>query len=139
LRDPAVAAHLATQKEEVARFMKAPFEPELTESSVAAVKEGQEGRQEREPLRYRAGAGPNVSARGKEIFEQQGCNACHGDGGVGSPAGPKLIGVSAKYDEQKLEAILRTPTSAMTLGGMQPTDLKGPDMKALIAYLESLQ
>jgi mono/diheme cytochrome c family protein len=36
-----------------------------------------------------------VVAKGKGIFEQRSCNACHGDGGVGTAAAPALIGAGA--------------------------------------------
>jgi ubiquinol-cytochrome c reductase cytochrome b subunit len=125
LRDPAVASQLAKQHEDVVSFMKAPFEPELAGSSLAAANV--------------ALANP-LAAKGKDIFEQQGCNACHGDGGVGTAAAPKLIGVGAKYDGAKLEALLKQPNSKMTAGGMPATtDLKDEDMKALVAYVQSLK
>jgi cytochrome c2 len=58
---------------------------------------------------------------------------------MGTAAAPKLIGVGAKYDPQRLESILKQPTSKMTAGGMSPVELKDEDLKALIAYLESLK
>jgi ubiquinol-cytochrome c reductase cytochrome b subunit len=124
LRDPAVASQLAKQRDDVKAFMKEPFEPELAESSLAAAN---------------AALADPVAAKGKAIFEQQACNACHGDNGMGTAAAPKLIGVGAKYDPEKLESILKQPTSKMTAGGMPPVELKDEDMKALIAYLESLK
>ncbi len=126
LRDPVVAAQIARQHEEVKAFMKEPFEPELAGSSVSVVNAAL------------ASANP-LGAKGKEIFEQQGCNACHGDGGVGSAAGPKLIGVGAKFSREKLEGLLKHPSDAMTQGGMQPVDLKDENLKALITYMESLK
>jgi ubiquinol-cytochrome c reductase cytochrome b subunit len=124
LRDLAVASQLAKQHEEVEAFMGAPFEPELAGSSLAAANV--------------ALANPLV-AKGKSIFEEQGCNACHGDNGIGTPAAPKLIGVGVKYDSKKIEALLKQPTPAMAQGGMTPTELKNEDLQALIAYLESLK
>jgi mono/diheme cytochrome c family protein len=80
-----------------------------------------------------------LAAKGRDIYEQQSCNACHGDNGIGSAAGPKLVGVGNKFDSQKLEALLKRPSAAMTQEGMTPTDLNGEDVKALIAYVESLK
>jgi ubiquinol-cytochrome c reductase cytochrome b subunit len=124
LRDPAVASQLAKQHEDVESFMKTPFEPELSGSSLAAANV--------------ALADP-LAAKGKDIFEQQACNACHGDAGVGTAAAPKLIGVGAKYSSEKLQALLKQPNSKMTAGGMPATDLKDEDMKALVAYVRSLK
>ncbi len=124
LRDPAIASQLAKQHEDVESFMKTPFEPELSGSSLAAANV--------------ALADP-LAAKGKDIFEQQACNACHGDGGVGTAAAPKLIGVGAKYSSEKLQALLKQPNSKMTAGGMPATDLKDEEMKALVAYVRSLK
>ena len=124
LRDPSIASQVAMQREEVEQFMKTPFEPELAGSSLAAANV--------------ALANP-LAAKGKDIFEQQSCNACHGDNGIGTTAGPKLIGIGGKFDSQRLEGLLKQPSNAMTLGGMQPVDLKDDDLKALIVYIQSLK
>src|SRR5713101_9548310 len=121
--DAGVAQQLAKQRSEEEEFMRKPFEPELSSASLAAANV--------------ALADP-LAAKGKNIFEAQSCNACHGDNGIGSAAGPKLIGVGNKFDTQKLEALLKHPSDAMTQGGMQPVDLKDEELKALVAYVESL-
>ncbi len=122
--DPGVAQQLAKQNAQEEEYARKPFEPELSSASLAATNV--------------ALADP-LAARGKTIFEAQSCNACHGDGGVGSAAAPKLIGVSGKISSQKLETLLRHPSVAMTEGGMQAVDLKDEEVKALIAYVESLK
>jgi len=124
LRDPGVSSQIARQDEEVKAFMKAPFEPELAGSSLAVANVALTN-----PL----------AAKGRDIYEQQSCNACHGDNGIGSAAGPKLIGMGNKFDSLQLEALLKQPSTAMSQGGMTPTDLNGEDLKALIAYVESLK
>jgi quinol-cytochrome oxidoreductase complex cytochrome b subunit/mono/diheme cytochrome c family protein len=122
--DPGIAQQLAKQKSEEAAYMREPFEPELSSGSLAAANV--------------ALADP-LAAKGKSIFEAQSCNACHGDNGIGSAAAPKLIGVGTKFNAQKLEVLLKQPSTAMTQGGMTPSALKDEDLKALIAYLESLK
>jgi ubiquinol-cytochrome c reductase cytochrome b subunit len=122
--DPGIAQQLAKQNSEEAEYMRKPFEPELSSGSLAAANV--------------ALADP-LAAKGKIIFEAQSCNGCHGDNGIGSAAAPKLTGVGAKFNTQKLEALLKQPSAAMTQGGMTPSDLKDEDLKALIAYLESLK
>ena len=124
MRNPGVAAQLKAQREATKEFMSAKFEPELSGSSLSA--------------QNLALANPEA-AKGKETFEAQGCNACHGDNGVGTAAAPKLVGVGAKYDAAKIEALLHTPTAKMTAGGMPPVQLKDDEMKSLIAYLQSLK
>jgi ubiquinol-cytochrome c reductase cytochrome b subunit len=124
MRNPGVAAQLRAQQEATKEFMNAKFEPELSGNSLIAQNV--------------ALANPEA-AKGKEIFEAQSCNACHGDNGVGTAAAPKLVGVGAKYDAAKIAALLHTPTAQMTAGGMPPVELKDSDMKPLIAYLQSLK
>lgn len=124
MRNPGVSAQLKAQHEDTEQFMKAKFEPELSGGSLVA---------------QNAALSNPQAARGKEIFEGQGCNACHGDNGLGTAAAPKLIGVGTKYDAAKLEDLLHHPTAKMTAGGMPTVDLKAEEMKSLIAYLQSLK
>jgi ubiquinol-cytochrome c reductase cytochrome b subunit len=124
LRNPGVAGQLKTQRDATEEFMKAKFEPETSGGTLAAQNV--------------ALANPEAT-KGKAIFEREACNACHGDGGIGSAAAPKLLAVSNKYDSAKLEALLRHPTDKMTAGGMPAVDLKGDEMNLLIAYLQSLK
>ena len=120
-KNPGVAAQLERQHKQEQEFMKMPFQPEI----VGA-----------------AGMGAptdSLAGKGKGIFSKSDCNSCHGENGAGTAAGPKLVGVGSKYDKAKLEAALKSPTSAMLLGGMEPVDLAPGDMDALIAYLQSLK
>ena len=122
--DPGVAQQLAKQQAEENDYMHKPFEPELSSGSLAAANT--------------ALADP-LAAKGKTIFEGQSCNACHGDGGVGTAAAPALIGISTKLNPDQLAALFKHPTAKMTAGGMPPIDLPADDLKALIAYVESLK
>lgn len=122
--DAAVAQQLARQTLQEDEFMRKPFEPELSSASLAAENV--------------ALADP-VAAKGKSIFEAQSCNACHGDGGVGTIAAPALIGMGAKYSRDQLADILKHPTAKMSAGGMPAVDLSVDDVNALIAYVESLK
>jgi ubiquinol-cytochrome c reductase cytochrome b subunit len=124
IHNPGVAAQLQKQHEETVEFMNAKFEPELSGGSLVA--------------QNIALANPEAT-EGKAIFERESCNACHGDNGSGSAAGPKLIGVGGKYHSSQLESVLRRPTEKMTAGGMPPVDLKNEEMKALLAYLQGLK
>jgi ubiquinol-cytochrome c reductase cytochrome b subunit len=122
--DPEVAQQLTKQKTEETSYMSKPFEPELSSASLAAANV--------------ALADP-LAAKGKAIFESQSCNACHGDGGVGTAAGPALIGVGAKVSADQITELLRHPTTKMKAGGMPTPDLSPDDMKALVAYVTSLK
>ncbi|MGD0404613.1 MAG: cytochrome b N-terminal domain-containing protein [Candidatus Acidiferrales bacterium] len=122
--DASVAQQLAKQKVEEQEYMRKPFEPELSSASLAAANV--------------ALADP-LAAKGKTIFEAHSCNACHGDGGIGTAAAPALIGVSAKFTPDQLVALFKHPTAKMNAGGMPPVDFPPDDMNALIAYLENLK
>src|SRR5947208_15432315 len=124
MRNPGLAAQLRTQHEETVQFMKAKFEPELSGGSLVA--------------QNAALANPEA-AKGKAIFEREGCNACHGDNGIGTSAGPKLIGIGSKYDAPKLETLVRTPTEKMTSGVMQPVGFTEDEMTLPIESLQSFK
>ena len=124
LRDPGIAPQLAKQRAEVAAFMKKPFEPELGGSSLIAAT---------------VALSNPVAAKGKKVFDQEGCAECHGEDLTGTSAAPTLIGVGDKYDSGKLESLLKQPTDAMMDGGMMPVDIKDEDLKVLIVFLEALR
>jgi ubiquinol-cytochrome c reductase cytochrome b subunit len=122
--DPAVAQQLGRQKAEEDEYMRKPFEPDLSSASLAAAN---------------VNLADPLAANGKTIFEAHSCNACHGDGGIGTAAAPALVGISAKFPSDQLANLLQHPTAKMTAGAMAAVDLPTGDMKALIAYLESLK
>src|SRR5580700_4900266 len=122
--DPGVAQQLAKQSAEENEYAKKPFEPELSSASLAAAN---------------VTLADPLAAKGKTIFESQSCNACHGDGGVGTAAGPALVGIAAKVPADQLAQFFKHPTSKMTAGGMPPVDLPPDDLKALVAYVASLK
>ena len=122
--DAGVVQQLAKQRTEEAEYMRKPFKPELSSASLAA---------ENVVL-----ADP-MAAKGKTIFEAQSCNACHGDGGVGTAAAPALVSIGTKLSADQLAELFKHPTGKMTAGGMPPIDLPPDDLKALIVYVESLK
>ena len=120
--DPGYAAQIVAQQKDTEEFMRKPFEPEVAQStaSLSVIPAN------------------SLVAQGAQIYQTQSCNACHGDGGVGTPAGPKLTGIHQRFSENHLSDVLRTPSAKMVAGGMAPIDLPPDTMKALVAYLESL-
>jgi mono/diheme cytochrome c family protein len=83
------------------------------------------------------GAGKATDVRGKDIFDSQGCGACHGESGTGG-SGPALTNISSQYPPAKLTAILKAPTASMKAAGMIPLTLNAADMKELVSYVSSL-
>jgi ubiquinol-cytochrome c reductase cytochrome b subunit len=123
-RDAGVVQQLAKQRAEENEYANKPFEPELSSASLAAAN---------------VTLADPLAAKGKAIFEGHSCNACHGDGGVGTAAAPALVGVRAKFSPEQLADLFKHPTPKMNAGGMPPIDLPPSDLKALIAYAESLK
>jgi quinol-cytochrome oxidoreductase complex cytochrome b subunit/mono/diheme cytochrome c family protein len=122
--DPGVAQQLAKQRAEEDEYMHKPFEPELSSASLAAAN---------------VTLADPLAAKGKTIFEGQSCTACHGDAGVGTAAAPALTGIKTKFSPEQLADLFKHPTAKMNSGGMPPIDLPPDDLKALIAYVESLK
>jgi mono/diheme cytochrome c family protein len=122
--DSGVAEQLAKQRTEEDEYARKPFEPELSSASLSAAN---------------VTLADPLAAKGKTIFEAQSCNACHGDGGVGTAAAPALTGVNKKFSPDQVAELFQHPTAKMTGGGMPSIDLPPDDLKALIAYLQSLK
>ncbi len=125
--DPSVAAQLARQEEAEKEFMHQPFQPEMEAGSAGAA-----------AATSSSPVNPLV-AKGKQIFESNGCVACHGAGGVGTAMAIKLIGIGQKLPPDQLADLIRHPNAKMKAGGMPAFPFSDEDMKALIAYLDSLK
>jgi Cytochrome b subunit of the bc complex len=123
-RDPSIAKQVAKQREETEQFMREPFEPEPAIGSLAAANV--------------ALADP-LAAAGKKVYEGESCDACHGENGVGTAAGPKLAGAIAQKSVEELSSLLRHPTAKMIAGEMKPVEVSDEDLKALVAYIKSLK
>ena len=80
-----------------------------------------------------------LAAAGKKIYGDQSCDACHGESGIGTDAGPKLAGTIAQKPAAEMAQLLRHPNAAMTKGQMPPVEVSDAEMKALVAYIQSLK
>jgi mono/diheme cytochrome c family protein len=123
-RDPSIAKQVAKQREDTEKFMAEAFEPEPAVGTLVATNI--------------ALADP-VAAKGKKIYESESCDACHGENGVGTNAGPKLAGGTAAKPAEELSNLLRHPTPKMIEGEMKAVDVSDDDLKALVAYIKSLK
>jgi ubiquinol-cytochrome c reductase cytochrome b subunit len=125
-REGPTAQQIAHQQEEEKAYSATPFEPytnapEPSSSGVAIA-------QIADPL----------VAKGKGIFNERGCNACHGDDGTGTALAPSLVGVTKKLPQDRLVALLHNPNARMKAGGMPTVDASPDEMTALLAYLRAL-
>ncbi len=85
-----------------------------------------------------------TAARGKSIFDSQGCSGCHGETGGGG-TGPALAHISSQYSpvqmaavQKGLTAVLKVPTPKMKAAGMIPLTVNSADMEALVSYVSSI-
>jgi len=129
--DPAIAQQLALQDKQAEDFMKEPFKPE----TIGAAPE---------PGSNSAGAAaapaPNpLLAQGQQVFESHACNACHGQGGAGTPLAPKIAKIGQKYPPDKLLDLFNHPTPKMDAGHMPHFQFTIDDVKAIEAYLDAQQ
>lgn len=78
-----------------------------------------------------------LERRGQALFVRLKCYSCHGINGGGGPVGPDL-GLGGQRDPKKVEAFLRNPGAFNTHTVMPAYNLPPDDMKALVAYLVSI-
>jgi cytochrome c oxidase subunit II len=86
------------------------------------------------------GQEPNARAiRGEQVWVSQGCYGCHLIGKFGTPVGPELSRVGAKYEASYLRQWLRDPESVRPTAHMPKLDLNPEEIDALAVYLASLK
>ena len=76
-------------------------------------------------------------AYGRELFVEKNCIACHNIGGVGSKAGPDLLGVSKRHSAQWIDEQLVDPQFVYPGSSMPMYDLETNARKALVAYMDT--
>jgi mono/diheme cytochrome c family protein len=79
------------------------------------------------------------SERGRQWFFDNGCHGCHTVGVVGTPIGPDLSHVGAKYPRAFLERWLRDPAAVHPAGHMPRLELTDAQISALAAFLATLR
>ena len=83
---------------------------------------------------------PPMLAKGREVYEAQGCSACHVLKGTGSAAGPDLTDVGARRDAEWLKRFIQDPAAVRTGSFMPPYGgLPAEELDALTMYLASLK
>ena len=76
---------------------------------------------------------------GKRYFMDSGCYGCHIVGKMGTPIGPDLSHVGAKYSRAYLERWLKDPAAQRPSAHMPKLELSEQQAKALADFLSSLR
>lgn len=79
------------------------------------------------------------AARGEKVWVTQGCYGCHLIGKFGTPIGPELSRVGAKYEASYLRQWLRDPQSVRPTAHMPKLELSPEEIDSLAVYLASLK
>ena len=79
------------------------------------------------------------AASGRSMFMEQGCHGCHTVKALGTPIGPDLSHVGAKYSEAYLTKWLRDPAEQRPAAHMPKLELTESQIAALAAFLSTLQ
>jgi cytochrome c oxidase subunit II len=77
--------------------------------------------------------------QGRKYFVDSGCYGCHLVGKTGTPIGPNLSSVGAKYSRSYLERWLRDPSAQRPNAHMPTLELSEQQVKDLAAFLSSLR
>jgi len=88
-----------------------------------------------------AGAGQppkNAAELGAAAFKSSGCFNCHTIGKIGTPLGPDLSHVGARYPAEYMARWLRDPALQRPNAHMPAFELSKAQVRALAAYLGSL-
>ena len=80
-----------------------------------------------------------LQTRGEQLFVSQGCYGCHQIGKLGTPIGPELSRIGARYGASYLADWVRDPQSVRPSAHMPKLELSPQEIRALAAYLSSLQ
>jgi len=83
--------------------------------------------------------GGELVARGRAVFQDQGCYGCHTVGPTGTPIASDLSRIGARRDSTSLAAWLRDPALQRPTAHMPKLELSEVEVRALAAFLGSLR
>ena len=81
----------------------------------------------------------DAAEQGRKYFMDSGCYGCHTVGKMGTPIGPNLSKVGAKYSRSYLERWLRDPSAQRPNAHMPALELSEQQVQDLAAFLSSLR
>ncbi|OGK97210.1 MAG: hypothetical protein A3E31_17380 [Candidatus Rokubacteria bacterium RIFCSPHIGHO2_12_FULL_73_22] len=76
---------------------------------------------------------------GRRLFIESGCHGCHTVGAMGTPIGPDLARLGARWGLDEIERWLRDPSAQRPRAHMPKLELSEAQVRALGAYLSSLR
>jgi len=79
------------------------------------------------------------SAKGAQVFRDQGCYGCHTVGVTGTPIATDLTRIGAKHDQTYFVKWLRDPSQQKPQQHMPKIALSDSEVQTLAAYLSSLR
>ncbi|MEX0880676.1 MAG: cytochrome b N-terminal domain-containing protein [Thermoanaerobaculia bacterium] len=81
-----------------------------------------------------------LAQKGRGVYEEQGCAACHSIAGAGSAAGPDLTKIARRRDADWLARFITAPEK-VTPGAEMPAydGLTKEELNSLVAYLQTLR
>jgi ubiquinol-cytochrome c reductase cytochrome b subunit len=81
---------------------------------------------------------PAPAVAGAQLFQANGCAACHTVNGLGGRIGPPLNGLPHRHDKAWVATHFTNPRALSPGSTMPPYNFSGRDMERIIAYLFSL-
>jgi mono/diheme cytochrome c family protein len=81
----------------------------------------------------------SLVARGRAVFQAQGCYGCHTVGKTGTPIATDLSRMGARYTEGQLARWLSDPSAQRPTAHMPKLELSDAEVQALAAFLASLR
>ena len=94
---------------------------------------------ESKPVLQKEKPATDLIARGKQIYTDENCAACHSLNGEGGKVGPKLDGIGPKHGANWHKKHFDDPGSVVPGSLMPPVDLPEADLEALTAYMLSIK
>ena len=86
-----------------------------------------------------AQVGDGPQTRGRQAFFANGCHGCHTVGAMGTPIGPDLSRIGARYSRAHLERWLRDPGAVDPAAHMPLLELSEAQIAELAAFLATLR
>ena len=77
--------------------------------------------------------------RGRAVYAESGCYGCHTLGKTGTPIGPDLTAIGARYGREFFQAWLRDPANVRAHARMPQLELSESQLEALAEFLSSLR